>query len=427
MAVLCLLIWVRAPGLLSQPRFWAEEATVFYSAALQEPAMASITHIPRGTAGYFLLSATVPATLAAQLLSIERAPYATTAAALLILCATLALILWGRSKIWRSPAAKSVACAIVLFAPTATGEIWLNSTNSQIYCGLMALILVCEDFEECSRLRLLTYVALLAGCGLSGVYTIFLFPTFVYRWSWDRSREISLLTAVLALTACVQLAVFSTLVSEDALAGSKFQDVDYARRLGFLVYGQVIRPLGFDRVVRFVVETLPGARFKLLQETVRFSIPLVALSLVSLVLMSERRYHSEVNLLALAFLSLAALTAGSATHGLPVGRYAALPGFTLLLLLLAHSTGGAPSSRRKVARSLLALALSSGVIGYRSDGIFSCRAGCPEWADEVKRWRSEPEYQPQVQPVLFPASGPQWRVAMPAPGSVPDPNEANRP
>src|SRR5512143_2683825 len=89
-AALALSAW-RAPQLLGEPRFWAEEATDFYAAALWLPWPRSLGFVPPQTVGYLLLSASAPATIAAQL-PVAWAPAVTTWAAAAILATALAIV-----------------------------------------------------------------------------------------------------------------------------------------------------------------------------------------------------------------------------------------------------------------------------------------------------------------------------------------------
>jgi len=424
LAVLLPAIFLRAPHLLLQPRFWAEEGAWFYAVALRSSILEGLLFVPRGTAGYYLLSATLPTTFAANALPLEAGPWVTTLAAFAVLLVALVIILFGRSLVWTTPSRRLVACAVVLFAPSAVGEVWLNSTNSQVYCGLIALCILCEDLENASRRRIAIYTVLVALCGLSGVYTAFLFPAFAYRWLWHRSLAVGALALTVAATAATQVAVFATLLSEQAIHDSKFVQLDLVRSVSFLIFGQVARPLGAEGMAREAAYRLgiqPGAI-----DPGPAAVVLLVLAIVAAVglvwLLLERRLRSPRNLLALAYATLAGLTTLSAKLGVASGRYAVLSGFALLYLLLA-GTGGDASGRwgrlrQLVAGLLLALSLAVGFYGYRNDEAFRCYGPCPVWPEELAYWRQDPSYMPRVWPTRLPPSSPQWRVPMPPPDQV---------
>lgn len=413
LALLLMLIWIRAPGLFEEPRFWAEDATVYYAAALTKPFLAAATHVPIGTAGYLNLAASVPASLASALFPIELAPAVATASALLILVTAFVLILWGRSELWRSPASQLLACSIVLFAPSATGEVWLNTANAQVYCGLIALVLLCEDSSKWSARRLPVMMLFLLGCGLSGVYSIFLFPAYLYRWSWHRHRAMSAMVIVLAFCAAVQFAIFVNLAAGGNLDDTKFQDPAILRSLSYMLSGQVVKPLGLEELARLAASAFSINRFDPMRDLGWLPVPILGTAVIAGTLMLERRYRSMINLLALVFACLAILTMAGSIRGEAAGRYAVLSGFSLLFFFLAHATHSTGGPRRWIAAVMLLVSMAVGVPSYRDQPEFQCAFGCPSWRAEVELWKRHPNYRPKVWPGLFPPSGPQWRIALP--------------
>lgn len=412
---------LRAPQLLLEPRFWAEEGSVYYAAAQRAPGLEPLVHVPRHTAGYLLLSASVPATLAARLLPIERAPFATTYAALAVLATALALVAFGRSLLWSDPLRKALASASVLLAPSSLGEVWLNATNSQIYCGLIALCILCEDLRGASPRRIALFVALLLPCGLSGPYTSFLFVGFLWKLWLERSRGALWAAGAVALAAAVQFGVFVFLWSESAIHPSKFQELDWARSALHTFYQQFLVPIGLRPLVQTFGE--PAELLRALARGRRDPFVLIVAGLgvlgvlAALAALVDRDPRSPRNGLLIALASLVSLTTLSAKYGSTVGRYSVLSGIALLWLLLAYSRAvpGAPRWRALASGALFGWALLVGAAGYRRDDAFTCPGGCPRWPDEVGRWRREPGYAPQIWPVLLPRTGPQWRVELPPP------------
>jgi len=410
------LVVLRAPQLLIEPRFWAEEGSVYFAVAQRAPLLDSLFHLHK--AGYLLLSTSLPATFAARLLPIEWAPAVTTWAAFGVLAAALAIVAFGRSYLWDSPLRRAVACAILLLAPSNLGEVWLNSTNSQVYCGVVSLLILCEDLRGASRRRIAAYALLLLGCGLSGPYTSFLFPAFGAKLWLERSRGAWVGSGVVAGAAAVQALAFGFLWNQDAVDAARFQQIDWVRSATYTFYQQFLVPLGG----RPLVQTLgdPLAVLSSLAREPRAPV-IVAIALAGVLgaglvvaLLVDRDPRSPRNLLVIALASLALLTTVSARFGRTTGRYAVVSGIALLLLLLAHArfAAGAPLWRPALAAGLLSWALAVGALGYRHDEAFRCPEPCPRWPDELARWRAEPGYAPQIWPVRLPRQGPQWRVEL---------------
>ena len=410
---------LRAPQLLIEPRFWAEEGSVYYSAAHQTRSLGAFVHVARHTAGYLLLSASVPAALAAWLLPVELAPTVTTAAAFAVLATALALIVFGRSLLFQDPARKALACAAVLLAPSSLGEVWLNSTNSQVYCGLISLCILCEDLRHASPRRIALYVALLLFCGLSGVYTSFLFFAFAWKLWRERSRGALAVAGTVALAAAIQFGVFVFLWNERAIHPSKFQELDWIRSATHTFYQQFLVPLGLRPLVQAFGDPAAVLRSLAARDVLASAIAVLGVLgvLAAVAALVDRDPRSPRNGLVIALGSLALLTTLSAKFGTTVGRYAVLSGISLLWLLLAYTQAapGVARWRPLAAGALFGWALAVGAVGYRDDDAFVCPGGCPRWRDEVARWRRDPGYAPQIWPVFVPRSGPQWRVELAEP------------
>ncbi len=413
------LVVLRAPPLLIEPRFWAEEGAVYYAVAQRAPFFEAFFH--RHSAGYLLLSASAPATLAARWLPLEYGPTLTTWAAFAVLATALAVIVFGRSPLWSHPLRRALACAAVLLAPSALGEAWLNSTNSQIYCGLISLCILCEDLRMASPRRLAALLLLLAVCGLSGVYTSFLFFAFAWKLWSERTPGAAWALGVVTLTSLLQFGIFLSLWRVGALDAAKFQPLDWVRSATYTFYQQFLVPLGGRPLVQAFGDTAAvlAALAHGSRDPATLALAGIGLlgALAILIALVDRDPRSPRNGLVIALASLAVLTTLSAKFGRTTGRYALLSGIALLLLVLAHARfeAGAPRWRAVLATGLLGWALLVGGAGYRDDEAFRCPGGCPRWRDELARWCLDPAYAPQIWPVRLPIDGPQWRVKLPPP------------
>lgn len=408
----------RTPQLLVEPRFWAEEGSLYYAAAWDASSAATLVHVPRPVAAYLNLAASVPATLAAWWLPVERAPFATTWAAFAVLAVALALPSAGRSRLWGHPFGSALACAAVLLAPSALGEAWLNSINAQSYCGLIALAILCEDLRRASARRAAAMAPLLVFCGLSGPYTSFLFPAFAWKAWAERSRAALVAAGAVAFAAAIQVGVFVWVWSEDGLNPAKLQPFDFVRSATYAAYGQLVVPLGLAPLAQAFSGPVLGALTGPAREpwAVGVAVLGVALGAGALLLLVDRDPRAPRNGLVIALTCLAVFTTASAHWGRSFGRYAVVSGFALLWLVLARAYA---RSRGRIvpnaAAALFAWALLVGAAGYRSDEAFDCPGGCPRWPEEVARWRADYAYAPRIWPVLLPHGRPQWRVELAPP------------
>jgi hypothetical protein len=410
---------LRTPQLLVEPRFWAEEGSLYYAAAWNEDSWATLAHVPRPTAAYLNLAASIPATLAARWLPVERAPFVTTWAAFAVLAVALALVSAGRARLWRHPLGSALASAAVLLAPSALGEAWLNSINAMSYCALIALAILCEDLRPASARRGAAYAALLSFCGLSGPYTSFLFPAFAWKAWAERSRAALWAAGAVAFAAAIQVAVFAWAWSEGALNPAKLEPFDLVRSAMYTGYGQLVVPLGLGPLMQPFSAPVLGELGG--EGRAPWLVGLALLGAAAgagmLLLLVDRDPRGPRNGLVIALACLALLTTASAHHGRAFGRYSVVSGFGLLWLVLAraYARDTRPRFAALAAAARFGWALAVGAAGYRRDEAWDCPGGCPRWREEVARWRVDPAYHPQIWPVLLPRGRPQWRVPLAPP------------
>lgn len=135
---------LRGLAFFSTPRIWAEEA--IYLVHVHEHGLLYALFQTR--AGYASLWTNVVATIATRWGSIESWALFTTLSAGAVQLAALAMVVWNRSSLFRPMWRRVVAVLIIVLAPLS-GEIWLNTINSQFYFSL-ATCLVLLDSEGAS-------------------------------------------------------------------------------------------------------------------------------------------------------------------------------------------------------------------------------------------------------------------------------------
>ena len=424
--------FLRAPGLILEPRLWAEEGESFFQYAYHVDFWQGLFYAERYSGGYFLLIGTLPSALAARFCPLESVAAWFTAWAFAVLLLPLAIIAFGKSYVWDTAGRRVAACAVVLFAPTAIGEVWLNITNAQVYLGLASVCILCEDLRGARWSRIGVLVSVLALAGLSGPYTSFLVPAFLFKLALDRSLGTRAHALVVVAAASVQALVFLNLAASGQLHESKLAGYDWELSAVHTAYAQFLAPI-FGHMLPHVVGGWFGLDAQLFEgplglEHFILGVGAVAWLLLGLALLWPRRLRSIQGVLWVGLLGLAIGTTVGAKNGLAGGRYAVLPGFTLLFLLLAYArpVRGAQNIRGVVAAMLLAFALGLGVTAYPNDPAFECREPCPRWTQEVAHWRRDSTYRMQIWPVYRDRPGSRWVVQLepgappPPPGTVPE-------
>jgi hypothetical protein len=382
------MLW-RAPNLLWWPRFHAEEGKWYFSYAFEHGFADGLVYVYFRAA--YLNLATNLATATASLVPLERAPLITTLFAFAIQSLPLAIILFGRSRLFATPWRKVAGCALVVFAPHLPGEVWLTTLQSQVILGVVSLLILLEDVDPMSRARRWTYRALLAFGGLSGPYSILLGPAFALAAVARRQRERLVQLGVLALSLGVQASIYLGIDRANPLRARE----DHGWHVAEAAMRQISWPLFGEAGATRIAEWLPGAGGLLLTA---FVLWLVAHQVDWR--LRRVRAVDDTTLLGAAFLCL--FTATSALSiGPPGGRYAVVPGFAILLLVLQRSSS--PTRWvRVVAVALLAFALTAGTRTNLHSAYGYCDGRTPTpWLEEVASWRqaiSDPGYRQRDAP-----------------------------
>ena len=407
-----LAILLKAPTLFLQPRLWAEEASLYLVYARDHGLLEGLFFIPTttGSAGYLLLAANLPAVIAGRLLPLEWAPWVTTSMALAVHGSALAVVLFGTSHYWRTPVQRLLACALIIAGPPIFGEVWLNTINAQIFCGLSAVLLLGEDFSGASLRRRRFFRAVLIFCALSGPYTAFLAPLFLLRWYFDRHPEAGLRAAIVGGAAAFQAACFLWVSRDFALLRGHFELGPWGLRSLRVLEHYVLRPVLGRDTASWTIHGLcrevgggPCSDSPALMGWGSFLI--LGLLLLGLTWPLRRRPGM---LLAGSFLCLAAAVSVSTGPAQGMGRYAVLPGLVFLLLLV-QGAGSGPRFRRYLCGALAAGALVVGLASYRQEllpGALGQAPGRPDWQQEVARWREDD--QPPL--AIWPYADSPWHV-----------------
>lgn len=401
------LIALRAPFLLTQPRVWAEEG-VYLNFALHHSVLQTLLHLHLDS-GYYVFSADFPAVVEAWVskkFGLEFAPFVTTYFSLCLQVLPLALLIYGRSRLFRDWQDKFAGCLLILLAPTTSGEIWLNTINSISWAGLTALVILFEDTSgNPGRSRSWLRVVLLF-CGISGPYAAITFPLFFFAYWVYRERE--KLSQAFTLLGCylLQLSVFIH-VRHAGGAASRLSSFSIDSAIVNIFYFHVTNAIGGERGANAIFD-----HFGLtdsLQKSIavpRGGPVLLGASFCALVLLLvliylwDKRLQSPKTLLIGTFLLFTSVTAFASARGIPHNRYAFLPGLSFLLLVWCNARENRYNLVRAICYVMLACALWSGARDYQKFWL-EYRSFCSPWAEEVRRWRIDHTYQLHVWPEGF--------------------------
>ncbi len=463
-AIFIAAIAFREPYLLQHPRFWAEEGLLWFQYACTHSVRQTIFFV-HPLLSYFDLLINIGAVLSsavAAIFGLAYAPVATTLLAFLIQVLAIVLILFCKSRLFDSVWKAVAGCMIVLFAPTTEDEIWLNTTNSICFLGLITLVLLFVETEGWPRWLRWGVRGMVVLCGLSSPYSVGLLPLFLisawrYRersWdcgppmmttrkrgdtpgSWKRlpgrpvrqacplffvalrrafstEREQEIHCLILILCLLVQLGVVvktririaregldpmrATDVRWDASAINMFVEHMATPALGFATREQLIEFAGLKEVSVSATSFPPRP----LTRTLRVGGWLcLCLILLILTMLRGPTLFSNANMLIGVFLVLSSFVCVASLYSIPTGRYAFLPGVSFLLLLLINAESPNSPIRRYACMSVLSYGLAAGMVDYEIPRV---QEG-PSWAKEVQKWQADPSYSLRVWPSYFYSRG----------------------
>ena len=401
-----ILLRVRDVSFFLQPRFWAEEGSLFfanaYSYAQTQFWYKGLTFTRHG---YFALWPNLATTIAANLVQLEFAPLVTTLFAFVVQLIPISIILWSRSSFWSTRERKIFGILIVLFTPL-NGETWLNTITSQFHFSLVAFLLILEQTNE-SRVRDWINRILLVFAGLTGPVSCFLIPIFAFRvWSEKQKER---LVQLLILTGCL-------IVQVTLMTTSKWSTVsDRVISFGF---SDVVLIL-WTQSVGLVFTGLHSARkfFGALdcirqQDAVEIAVIPTLVAESGIFWLLSRRLSSSERLIFLGgyFLIIILSIIGSigdkqALINTGSGqRYFLIPNIILLFLVLANIDFQKEKVSSGLYVILLAFSLYLGMRIYQETS-FASRSW-PVWKEQVHMWREHPEHELEIWPP------PNWKVTL---------------
>jgi hypothetical protein len=399
--LLIALILLRAPTLLINPRFWAEEGTVWFQYAVTHSPVDTLFYVFPGS-GYYVLSTNVAAMLAAatkDIAGLRYAPMATTYCALVIQLVPFLIILCLKSHLFDCAWKVVAGCLIILFSPLATGEIWLNTINSMSYVGLSGFLLIFADTSDWTPRKVWIARSGLFLAGLSGLYAAVLFPLYAASYFVYRERERILQTAVLAACFCLQLGVVLLVKMNAGLAPQRFSFFTLDSGIVNIFYFEIVSSIVGQTNAAGMAKHLGLLRVLDISTTVPRPGTIWLAACLSFLLMAAtamalkgRCLASTKGLLIGGFIIYAAFTSLASLNGVPGGRYAFISGVIVLLLFMENI--GTPQRHflSVACGCLLIFALAQGIL------IYSAVPSGPSWSKEVTIWRTDPDYGLRVWP-----------------------------
>jgi hypothetical protein len=418
MTVMVILVaWARLPELLSEPRFWAEEGTNYFSFAYGHNWLVNLFS-PQF--GYNTLYNSIATSLAAMV-PLDYAPAVTTYLAFFVQLSVSAAAIW-----WDVPLLDSLLkkfAVAILIQTLAYARIWVTTIGVQYWLCILSVLILLYNHDAGSRRMLVLQHCLLALNGLTGILSCLLIPAFALKAVKTRSRQVIIQTAILSLCLGVQVAVFTWFsVNDHADLKIRFGDSSLIYILGKIIRFQITVPF-FERYVfssplgvyleikiRNALFTVTGPAIN--SPRYNFYFLEMSLGLATFCYLCSLAYRKirqlDTQLLVISILLVTAVSTYFSVNSSGGPRYAFAPSIMIMLLVVSAATDKTiPKAMRYVATVLVVLSLTTSLMHYRSNmtGGVAYDPSWPKWHDELTAWRTDHTFPLGIWP-------PPWKMAL---------------
>ncbi|MBT5399949.1 hypothetical protein HOL24_05350 [bacterium] len=420
-----ILIFIRYPGLVENPRFWAEE-TIYFETFLHADEWVEGFDTFVYPAYYNFLSRLFG--LLSTFVSIENAPAVTTFFGFLTLITPVLIIFFSNCKYWKSLKDR-VILSLFLIVSCTTGEIWLNSTNVHFITPIISFLILIDE-NVISKFKNIVYTILLFIASISGPITLLMSPFFLVKFIQEKKKIFLIYCVALLIGGMFQLSYYYLSAESGFASPSRFNEEIFTfKRLYYLISTNVIFPMfGYFSSIAFKIglglinsSMFEISNFFTVNREYSFLKPLalflfemrVLVNLSLIIILSfffsmllrlsgkeDRVYFLYLFLylsLSMSFLSLG---------GDGGFRYSYITSF-ILLFFLYTKLPIQENFQHNFIKYILFLSIFIGFAEYKARMVSYSSDNWPIWKEEVFLWRGDKDHNPLIWPSIKP-DNPPW-------------------
>ncbi|MFW2439037.1 MAG: hypothetical protein ACN4GR_06670 [Arenicellales bacterium] len=391
-----LVVIFRDISLLTQPRFWAEDGRHFFEYAYKHDWLDTLLFHPE----YRLFLSNISALIATRVTSLGLAPLPFSLIWLMIIASALAIVAWGNSPVWDTPAKKILVCAMIIFAPRSA-EIWLNANGTQYYTPLITALILAESTVGSGIFKVYSFRILLALASINGVLSCLLTPLYWFKAFRHRNdRELIIQAAILSAGAVFQL--FTLLMSSAHAERNLLSD---ASLFGWISWVKSVGLTFNTELAELLHNSVLSGAISIDSNTfTNVGYLLLSLWLLAVIFLAYRlRHHIAIYILAsyvllFLFVSIFGIAGPDNVYFIypDLGnRYFLLT--SALILISLYASIGSFTQGTKLRNSavilsiILGLGLTNGIEQFYGQKL-KREPTWPEWQAEVEKWNTDHRY-----------------------------------
>jgi hypothetical protein len=384
-----LMVCARMPQIILKGRFWAEEGSIFYRHAWNEPIWQAAWE-PYG--GYLNLVANCGSILARWSLPLQFAPYATISVGLFFQLLPSMFLITARDHWLRPWQARTASLLLVLLMP-GSEEVWLQTLHCQFELALCCGIIVSLEARRGVAAGMALCVLVLAP--LCGPASIALWPLFIARLFFERTPTRLLQCSAIGAGSVVQIFFFLSSPPGRAYALHPFINLSVISLKHFAIPFLGIH--GAEAVNTSIRATFVSGHIPIIPTL----LPPLILGPLALILLRRGLGYPGIWFFTAFLLTASICYFGAIGGGLALldvlgnQRYVVLP--QLLLELSILSLAATRHTRvALVSRVAVAWLLIVGLTNYWT--VNPLVANGPAWRPEVAAWKANPNHLLQIWP-----------------------------
>tara|TARA_X000000950_G_scaffold192999_1_gene232751 strand:+ start:1515 stop:2777 length:1263 start_codon:yes stop_codon:yes gene_type:complete len=385
--ILLLIIFYRSPYIFIEGRFLEEEGSIWYRNLFLNGQFDTLIFVSNFS-GYLNLWMNI-ASFFSGFVDIYYAPLVTVYFSFILLVYIFFYILNSTSLLFVNDNSKLLGCMIILFSPVMTAEVWMNSLNAMSYLGILAFLILFE--KDYSKFRNINFIVLLIS-GLSGYYSSALAPVFLIKYFYFKNKTNLINFLIIFVSSLTQfsITIYSKMISE--IASERFI-ITYEKLINYS-YNVILKSLFGREIIQKIISIV---KIELLLPIFILTILIVIISLFKVIIDKKDRV---LNLILISFLIESLLIIfGSAYKDFVGGRYSVCVGIICSFIILRLYYLYKERSLKFLYAFLITIFLSTGFLEYKMYNMYphflSC-IDCPEWKDEVNKWKVDKNYNLKI-------------------------------